>query len=39
MANSFEAHAWVECGGVAVGEGHSSLVEYRPFATAVVPVR
>ncbi len=35
----FEAHAWVECGGVALNEDAPNLSRYRPFGDAVVPVR
>ena len=34
----FEAHAWVECGGVALDEQETHLVRFRPFGVAVVPV-
>ena len=33
----FEAHAWVECGGVALNEQETHLVRFRPFGGAVVP--
>ena len=33
----FEAHAWVECAGVALNEQESHLERYRPFGRAVVP--
>jgi len=36
---TFEAHAWVECAGVALNEGAAHLLRYRPFGTAVMPVR
>ena len=35
---AFEAHAWVECAGVALNEGAAHLSRYRPFGTAVMPV-
>jgi hypothetical protein len=34
----FEAHAWVECAGVALNEGASHLSRYRPFGQAVMPM-
>jgi hypothetical protein len=34
----FEAHAWVECAGVALNEGADHLSRYRPFGQAVMPV-
>lgn len=34
----FAAHAWVECGGVALGEDPAHLVEYMPFAQPMLPV-
>ena len=34
----FEAHAWVECAGIALGEVPGPLARYRPFNSAVVPV-
>ena len=33
----FEAHAWVECAGVALTEGAGHLSRYRPFGQAVMP--
>jgi hypothetical protein len=36
-AGPFGAHAWVECGGVALGEDPAHLASYRPFDRAVVP--
>jgi hypothetical protein len=38
-AGAFQAHAWVECGGVALEDGLASRASYLPFATAVVPLR
>jgi len=38
-AGPFEAHAWVECAGVALNEDAPSLSRYSPFGDAVVPVR
>jgi len=35
----FEAHAWVECGGVALAEDPDHLAGYRRFDRAVVPAR
>jgi hypothetical protein len=35
---AFEAHAWVECEGVALNEGADHLSRYRPFGRAVMPV-
>ena len=35
----FEAHAWVECGGVALAEDPDHLASYRRFDRAVVPAR
>jgi hypothetical protein len=35
---AFEAHAWVECEGVALNEGADHLSHYRPFGRAVMPV-
>jgi hypothetical protein len=37
-AAPFEAHAWVECAGVALNEEEAHLARYRPFGVAVVPV-
>lgn len=37
-AGPFEAHAWVECRGVALGETDAILARYRPFSRAVAPV-
>jgi hypothetical protein len=34
----FEAHAWVECGGVAVNEQDTHLGRYTPFGAAIEPV-
>ncbi len=34
---SFEAHAWVECYGVALAERSEELKRYQPFSSAVVP--
>jgi hypothetical protein len=34
----FEAHAWVECGGVALNERTDHLGRYTPFAAAVEPI-
>ena len=34
----FEAHAWVECAGVALNEPEAYLARYSPFGRAVVPV-
>lgn len=34
----FEAHAWVECAGAALGENEPHLARYRPFSQAVAPV-
>ena len=34
----FEAHAWVECAGVALNEGAAHLSRYRPFGQAVMPM-
>lgn len=34
----FEAHAWVECAGVALEADPASLARYRSFPGAVVPV-
>ena len=36
-AEPFEAHAWVECDGVPLGEGEAAVAGYRPFSKAVVP--
>jgi len=36
-AGPFEAHAWVECGGAALGERPDHLSSYRRFDRAVVP--
>lgn len=33
----FEAHAWVECDGIALGEQDLHLARYRPFGKAVIP--
>ena len=38
-ARPFEAHAWVECAGVALNEDAPNLSRYQPFDEAVVPVR
>jgi hypothetical protein len=35
---AFEAHAWVECAGVALNEGADHLSRFRPFGQAVRPV-
>ena len=34
----FEAHAWVQCGGVALNERDAHLSRYSPLGEAVVPV-
>ena len=34
----FEAHAWVQCAGVALDQLDAHLLRYRPFGEAVVPV-
>jgi|SRR5271166_2939223 len=34
----FEAHAWVQCAGVALDQQPAQLARYRPFGEAVVPV-
>lgn len=34
----FEAHAWVECGGVALNERAADVSRYTPFAESVQPV-
>ncbi len=36
-AGPFEAHAWVECHGVAIGEDPRQLGRYRRFGRSVVP--
>ena len=33
----FEAHAWVECYGVPLGEQDAHLARYSPFGRAVIP--
>jgi len=33
----FEGHAWVECGGVPLGEQDAHLARSSPFGRAVVP--
>lgn len=33
----FEAHAWVECDGVPLGEQDAYLARYSPFGRAVIP--
>ncbi|MCC6869679.1 MAG: lasso peptide biosynthesis B2 protein [Burkholderiales bacterium] len=33
----FEAHAWVECGGVALAEDDAHLATFAPFTDAVAP--
>ena len=38
-AGPFEAHAWVECGGMALNEDAPNLSRYRAFGDAVVPTR
>lgn len=38
-AGPFEAHAWVECQGVAVGEDAARRMRYRRFSRPVAPVR
>jgi len=35
----FEAHAWVDCQGIALGENPDRLARYRRFARPVVPSR
>jgi hypothetical protein len=35
----FEAHAWVDCGGTALGEDPVTLARLRPFGRPVVPAR
>ena len=34
----FEAHAWVECDGIPLGEQDAHLARYSPFGRAVIPV-
>jgi hypothetical protein len=34
----FQAHAWVQCAGVALNEDSAGLAQYAPFTRAVVPV-
>ncbi len=36
---AFAAHAWVECGGVALGEAPGHERRYHPFAGSVCPAR
>ncbi len=38
-AGPFEAHAWVECAGVALNESEPDLARYSAFGEPVVPVR
>ena len=38
-AGPFEAHAWVECSGVALNESEPDLARYSAFGEPVVPVR
>lgn len=38
-AGPFEAHAWVECAGVALNESEPNLARYSAFGEPVVPVR
>lgn len=38
-AGPFEAHAWVECAGVALNESEPTLARYSAFGEPVVPVR
>jgi len=38
-ADAFEAHAWVECAGVALNECEPDLSRYSAFGEPVVPVR
>lgn len=38
-AGPFEAHAWVECTGVALNESEPDLARYSAFGEPVVPVR
>lgn len=33
----FEAHAWVECDGIPLGEQDAHLARYSPFGRAVIP--
>ena len=33
----FEAHAWVECDGIALSDRTEDLMRYRPFEGAVAP--
>ncbi len=37
-AGEFEAHAWVQCAGVALDQQPADLARYRPFGEAVLPV-
>ena len=37
-SGSFEAHAWVQCVGVALNEQPANLSRYKPFDEAVIPV-
>ena len=34
----FEAHAWVECYGIPLGEQDAHLARYSPFSRSVVPI-
>lgn len=36
-AEALEAHAWVECGGVALGEDDAHLATFAAFAAALAP--
>jgi len=38
QSGPFEAHAWVECAGVALNEQGAHLSRYSPFGQAVSPV-
>lgn len=38
-SGEFEAHAWVQCGGVALDQQPADLARYRPFGEAVLPVQ
>jgi len=35
--SAFEAHAWVECDGIPLGEQDAHLARYSPFGKAVIP--